>query len=175
MYCPACGVEISDEGSFCASCGKNIAYLTVDRQSYVGKLKPSSEMIKSELKNEEAPSLGISPMEMASLEQTDLNGDDGLITENAPDDSIEAVESKVEKAVEQEVIPKGFYCNNCGSFLFPEDNYCYDCGNKTQKKYYHKVVVNKKNMKGLMLGFGALILLALVYYIVVVVLLNGVE
>lgn len=46
MYCPACGVEISDEGSFCASCGKNIAYLTIDRQSYVGKLKQNTVTAK---------------------------------------------------------------------------------------------------------------------------------
>ena len=75
MYCPACGVEISDEGSFCASCGKNIAYLTIDRQSYVGKLKQNVEPTKPEIKIEDATQLGISPMEMASLEQTDLQGE----------------------------------------------------------------------------------------------------
>ena len=177
MYCPACGVEISDEGSFCASCGKNIAYLTIDRQSYVGKLKQNVEPTKPEIKIEDATQLGISPMEMASLEQTDLQGEvnDGLAADNVSDKTDESVEAQTEKVVEQDVMPKGFYCNNCGSFLFPEDNYCYDCGKKTQKKYYHNTVVSKKNIKGLMLGFGALILLALAYYIVVVVLLNGVE
>ena len=69
MYCPACGVEISDEGSFCASCGKNIAYLTIDRQSYVGKLKQNTVTAKKEtVATETEPSLKISPMELASLE-----------------------------------------------------------------------------------------------------------
>ena len=69
MYCPACGVEISDEGSFCASCGKNIAYLTIDRQSYVGKLKQNTVTAKKEtVATENEPSLEISPMELASLE-----------------------------------------------------------------------------------------------------------
>ena len=69
MYCPACGVEISDEGSFCASCGKNIAYLTIDRQSYVGKLKQNTVTAKKEtVATETEPSLEISPMELASLE-----------------------------------------------------------------------------------------------------------
>ena len=176
MYCPACGVEISDEGSFCASCGKNIAYLTIDRQSYVGKLKQNTVTVKKEtVATETEPSLKISPMELASLET--------VTDELAPAEGEVAGTSEVTEkstvpqvvADEETVMPKGFYCNNCGSFLFPEDNYCYDCGKKTQKKYYHNVVSSKKNMKGLLLGFSALLLLALAYYIVVAVLLNGIE
>ena len=175
MYCPACGVEISDEGSFCASCGKNIAYLTIDRQSYVGKLKQNTVTAKKEtVATETEPSLEISPMELASLET--------VTDELAPAEGEVAGTSEVTEkstvpqvvADEETVMPKGFYCNNCGSFLFPE-NYCYECGKKTQKKYYHNVVSSKKNMKGLLLGFSALLLLALAYYIVVAVLLNGIE
>jgi hypothetical protein len=34
----------------------------------------------------------------------------------------------------------GFYCNRCGGFVLPEDNYCFECGNKTLKKYYTRTL-----------------------------------
>lgn len=32
--------------------------------------------------------------------------------------------------------PDGFYCNHCGNFVLPTDNYCFECGKKTKKEYY---------------------------------------
>lgn len=34
----------------------------------------------------------------------------------------------------------GFYCNHCGNFVLPIDNYCFECGKKTQKDYYTKAM-----------------------------------
>lgn len=95
MFCPNCGVEIHIEGSFCAKCRKNIAYLT----------------------QEESTQTEPAPIDAESSEET-----------------VNMIPSP----------KKGFYCNHCGTFVYPEDNYCYQCGNKTRKEYYNSTAITKK-------------------------------
>ncbi len=51
--------------------------------------------------------------------------------------------AKKEELAEDEAKPTGkredgFYCNACGSFVLPDDQYCYNCGKKLKKIYYTK-------------------------------------
>jgi len=87
MYCPKCGQQLNADGSFCAFCGKNVAYLK-ERQAVAA----------------------------AAGEQ-----------ENAP-------AGKQPKLT----IQKQYYCNSCGTGVFRKDNFCYHCGKRTQKAYYHQ-------------------------------------
>lgn len=63
--------------------------------------------------------------------------DEGEVLENEATPSAETVIVPVQK--------KGFYCNYCGTFVFPEDNYCYQCGKETRKNYYHASSLKKSS------------------------------
>lgn len=124
MYCPNCGVEIHEEGAFCAKCRKDVTYLT--------RLEESAEEVK------EAEAVKADGAEM-------------------PEDAEGKAASAPPKARPVKPAPlkapkKGYYCNYCGTFLYPEDNYCYDCGKTTRKKFYPQ---EKKGGKHLRLLFAA--------------------
>lgn len=121
MYCPNCGVEINTKGAYCAKCRKNIAYLTEKKI-----LTPEDIQLEELIKN-------------ATLDEP------LILDENLADASPQKAEEiplpPAPKAVAEE---KGYYCNHCGTFVYPEDNYCYFCGKKTQKKYYQDSSYNSK-------------------------------
>lgn len=110
MYCPNCGVEIHEEGAFCAKCRKDVTYLTRPEES------------------EEAKEEGKEP-ERAEAHETAEN-----VQPKEP--AVEKAKARPEKMAPFKPKKNGYYCNHCGTFLYPEDNFCYDCGKTTRKKYY---------------------------------------
>lgn len=112
MFCPNCGVEIHPEASYCAKCRKHVAYITA-------QLEPESEEVF------------INPISHFSLP------DEASISETAAAENL--TEASAMESTQQIPEPEnkpGFYCNYCANFIYPEDNYCYKCGQKTRKEYY---------------------------------------
>lgn len=114
MYCPNCGVEIHTEGSFCAKCRKNIAYLT---------------------KTEDEPA----PTADENIENSASASENSAEAEIDAQASLAPITPPSDKPAE-----KGFYCNHCGTFVYPEDHFCYDCGKKTRPAYYKTKESGKK-------------------------------
>lgn len=87
MYCPKCGQQLNTDGSFCAFCGKDVAYLN-EQQAAAATVSEGQES---------------APQERPKL-----------------------------------TMQKRYYCNSCGTGVFSKDNFCYQCGKKAQKAYYHQ-------------------------------------
>ena len=117
MYCPNCGIEIHMEGSFCAKCRKNVAYLTK-------KENESKEIIEQ------------SVVDSAS---------------ETPDATIQQASDNLTQPLDK-LQEKGYYCNYCGTFVYPEDHFCYDCGKKTRPSYYTPDNSKKKLYLGIVLS-----------------------
>ena len=130
MYCPNCGIEIHTEGSFCAKCRKNIAYLT--------KLKENAASSADKNTENPVPSAAEAPGEPETAAVTP-----------AP------VAASAEKPA-----PKGYFCNYCGTFVYPEDHYCYDCGKKTRPAYYRE----DQSHKNLYIAIAAVIICGIAAY-----------
>lgn len=131
MYCPNCGIEIHEEGAFCAKCRKDVAYLTHPEEA----------------EPEEAPAAEASPEEGADAADA---------KEKTPPETGKFKTPSGRSALFKP-LRKGYYCNYCGTFLYPEDNYCYDCGKTTRKKFYPHEEKRAVSLK--MLAAAALIVL----------------
>lgn len=114
MYCPNCGIEIHTEGSFCAKCRKDIAYLT--KAAEEKETVPKTVSISEENTETSVPDPSASPDLPAAEDQG----------------------TRPEKVAE-----KGYFCNYCGTFVYPQDHYCYNCGKKTRPAYYKETKSNK--------------------------------
>ena len=132
MYCPNCGVEIHEEGAFCAKCRKDVAYLT-----------------KPEEPEEKAPDV------------SEQGAGEALADGQAKDTAESKPKVRPEKSAPFKPQGKGYYCNYCGTFLYPEDNYCYDCGKTTRKKFYPQEKKADSNLR-LFIAAGAIVLLGVV-------------
>ena len=63
-------------------------------------------------------------------------GDDADQADAAADD---ALGSPLEKRYEPKAkTAEMFYCSYCGTMVFGEDNFCYECSKALQKKYYQQ-------------------------------------
>lgn len=187
MFCPNCGVELSSEGCFCAKCGKNVAYLTQqkDEGADVGGTaelqKPTeAEAVASQEQN--VPSDKTEGADAASEEKSDAaesleaageavateDANADVNTQNEPIVAKTAQSEKSEGACDSIVkMPKGkiYYCNECGTAVFDQDNYCYYCGKKTNKKYYHHSRLPiKLPAKWLWSGVGVVAFLAVAFF-----------
>lgn len=127
MYCPNCGTEIYLEGSYCAKCKKNIAYIKKKAE------QPKIEEIAVE--SEIPPELISSILAGEPLPETEVQAQTAKEPQAKP-----YLKTAPEKTEAEEI---GFYCNYCGTFIYPEDNYCYSCGKKTRKQYYRLTNRNK--------------------------------
>jgi len=109
MYCPKCGITIGDVGNFCARCGKNVSYL----------------------RGEDAAEENLA---------TNPAVDDGDQADFAGAESSGEVAAKSNAAGKKSELPEKtaatFYCSYCGTMVYGEDNFCYDCSKELPKKYY---------------------------------------
>ena len=135
MFCPNCGVAISVAGSFCANCGKNLAYLTA---------KQDKSVVAEQA--EKAQSAGISPESSKEINEPAT----AEVKEEIAASQEETAKTVIEEAqgaaprIAKPVSEKVYFCNQCGTAVYPKDNYCYQCGKKTQKEYYRVSGKRKK-------------------------------
>ena len=189
MFCPNCGVELSSEGCFCAKCGKNVAYLTQQKdedadvgvaaelQEPTGAAASQEQDVPSDKPEEaapqatedapeEAPDAAESPEAVAEA-TSDANAADAA-AQNEPLVAKTGQPEKDKDACDSVIkVPKGkiYYCNECGTAVFDQDNYCYYCGKKTNKKYYHhsRFPINL-SAKWLWGGVGVVAFLAVAFF-----------
>lgn len=140
MYCPNCGVEINPEGSYCAKCRKNITYLTEKKI-----LTPEDIQLEELIKN-------------ATLDESPVLTEEST---NVPPQDIEEI--PLNPVPSTPIEEKGYYCNHCGTFVYPKDNYCYSCGKNTRKKYY-KVAQDSKKKKIICLSTAVLLGVACIFW-----------
>jgi predicted amidophosphoribosyltransferase len=133
MFCPNCGVAISEVGSFCAKCGKNVAYLT-EVESVLAEQPENAQSIESAAK--------------------EMEEENAATPEGAEKTAIEEVHVVAPRIV-LPVSEKVYFCNKCGTSVYSKDNYCYQCGKKTQKQYY---CVQGKKRKKIVIGLSLVIL-----------------
>ena len=124
MNCPKCGVKVTLDGSFCPKCGKNVAYL-LEGMREAAKQTPNVAEAGSELAEQ--------PADQAEVEVQP------------------AVQAAVQPAIQPDFLRKlkageVYYCNFCGSGVLSPDNFCFQCGKKTRKKFYRKSGNHKKVM-----------------------------
>ena len=119
MFCPKCGISIGAVGNFCGKCGKNVMYLReIDAAAM--------EAAALDAFADNLPAEGEAAIEPAP---------EGEPAEVKPAKTIPAKEPVKTGEASGRVI-LGFYCNFCGTAVHVEDNYCYRCDKKLQKKYY---------------------------------------
>jgi predicted amidophosphoribosyltransferase len=136
MFCPNCGVAIYSAGSFCAKCGKDIAYLTTKQAENVLAEQP-----------EMAQSGGIFPESQGEFNERETRElkEEMIATEEETEKTVTEGTPGAAPQIVKSVSEKVYFCNQCGTAVYPKDNYCYQCGKKTQKQYY--CVQEKKRKK----------------------------
>lgn len=136
MFCPNCGVAIYSAGSFCAKCGKNVAYLTTKQAENVLAEQP-----------EMAQSGGFFPESQGESNEQETRElkEEMIATEEGTDKNVTEGSQGAVPQIVKSVSEKVYFCNQCGTSVYPKDNYCYQCGKKTQKQYY--CVQGKKRKK----------------------------
>ncbi|MDU2064101.1 MAG: hypothetical protein E6713_04595 [Sporomusaceae bacterium] len=167
MYCPQCGVTISVEGNFCGKCGKDVAYLTQsDKQPKAAvPASPTEELASPVPETTATEGLVITEAEVAAAAKAaeELSGEGGDSAKKADEASEQVPEPKPPQvgalsggSADHKKPAVVYFCNSCGTAVFAEDNYCYECGKKTQKEYYCQQAAGFTKKKKVLFGLIAL-------------------